>query len=77
MLELELTNTSDASFVLENLSEHTLINDANTLVVPPHSKDTYRLRVSQRSDTIALPVRVRNALTAPDVYAEMEFTVSP
>jgi len=77
VLELVLANTSDASFVLENLSEHTLINDANTIVVPPHSNDTYSLRVSERSDTILLPVRVRNALTAPDVYAEMQFRVSP
>lgn len=77
VLELVLTNTSDASFELENLSEHTLMNGANTLVVPPHSNGTYRLRFSERSDSVSLPVRVRNALTAPDVYAEMEFSVSP
>ncbi len=77
VLELELTNTSDATFVLENLSEHTYINGANTLVIPPHSSDTYRLRVKQRADRLALDVRVRNALTAPDTYAEMTFNLSP
>lgn len=75
VLELVLSNTSDASFVLENMSEYTLISDANTLVVPAHSNDTYRLRVPERTDSLTIPVRVRNALTAPDTYAEMTFQI--
>ena len=77
VLELTLTNRSDAAFLLENLSEYTLTNGANTLTVPPHSSDTYRFRVAARAEQLSLPVRVRNALTAPDVYAEMSFEVSP
>ena len=76
VLELELRNTSDADFVLENLSAYTLVSEANTLIVPAHSSDTYRLRVAERVDRLRLPVRIRNALTAPDTYAEMSFAIS-
>lgn len=77
VLELVLTNTSDATFVLENGSEYSYINGANTLVVPAHSSDTYRLRVERRLPRLSLDVRVTNALTAPDKYAEMTFDLRP
>ena len=76
VLELELRNTSDADYVLETLSAYTLVSDANTLIVPAHSSDTYRLRVSERAERLRIPVRIRNALTAPDTYAEMTFEIS-
>lgn len=77
VLEVVVENPSDAAFELENLSGHTLIESATTLVVPPHSRDTYRFRVAARTPEVALRFRVRNALTAPDVHPEVSYTVRP
>ncbi|HEY5647640.1 MAG TPA: Sb-PDE family phosphodiesterase [Pseudomonadales bacterium] len=77
VLEVVLENPSDAAFELENLSEHTLIESATTLVVPPHSRDTYAFRVAKRQPSVTLSFRVRNALIAPDAHPTLEFTLQP
>ncbi len=77
VLEVVLTNHSDAAFVLENRTKHTLMTAANTIVVPPHSSDTYRFRVTNRAERIELRFKVRNALTAPDNHAKVAFSVMP
>ncbi|MGE0621641.1 MAG: Sb-PDE family phosphodiesterase [Pseudomonadales bacterium] len=77
VLEVLIDNPSDAAFELENLSAHTLIESATTLVVPPHSRDTYRFRVAARTLAVTLTFRVRNALTAPGTHPEVTFTLDP
>ena len=77
VLELVLENRSDADFVLENMSEHTLTAGADSFVVPAHGSRTYRFRVAERAEEVLIDVRVRNAFTAPDTQARMRFRLEP
>lgn len=77
VLEVTISNPSDAWFYLENLSPHTLIEATTTLVIPAHSTDVYRFRVAARADEVALRFRVRNALTTPATHPEITFELTP
>lgn len=77
ILEVVFDNTSDAAMEMENLTDHTLITSARTLVVPPHSRDTYRFRVAARTDDVTLRFQILNAFTAPDANPEMTFKLKP
>lgn len=77
VLEVVFSNRSDAAFELENLTDHSLTTSARTLVVPPHSNDTYRFRVAERADKVTLRFLVRNALTTPDSHPEVVFKLTP
>ncbi len=77
VLEVVFDNPSDAAFELENLSEHTLIGEGTSVVVPPHSRDTYRFRVAERTPEVTLTFSIGNALIAPDAHPEMTFTLAP
>lgn len=74
VLEIELTNVSDATFELENLSDYTLVQSHDIIEVPPHSSETYLLRTDGRPNRGDLQFRVLNALIAPDANPEMQFT---
>jgi hypothetical protein len=75
VLEFSLRNTSDASFELENLSEHTLVTTHDTLVAAPHATTTVEVRVRERSPAVDLRFRVRNALSAPREHPEIGFRI--
>lgn len=77
VLEVVLGNRSDADFVLENLSPHTLTAGADTFVVPAHSTRTHRFRVMGRAEEVVIDVRVRNAFTAPDTQAQLRLRLQP
>lgn len=77
VLEVEFVNGSDADFVLENLTEHTLVRHHRTFVVPAHGRKKVLLRLPERQDTVGLELRVRNALTAPEQQAVMTFEITP
>jgi len=77
VLEVVFDNPSDASFELDNTSDHTVIGGGPTLVVPPHSRDTYRFRVAERVPSVTLSFQVRNALVAPESHPEVTFTLKP
>jgi hypothetical protein len=68
VLEFDISNVSDAAFVLDNLTEHTLTQTAGSVLVPPHSRETVRMRISERVPTVELKFRVRNALTSPETH---------
>jgi hypothetical protein len=74
VLELGLANNSDAAFVLEDLTGHTF-TAGDTVVVPPHSVEQVRVRVAERTPTVDLRFRVRNALSEPDVHPAIGFRI--
>jgi len=73
VLDFVIRNNSDASFELENLTDHTLVRGHPDLVVPPHSAETVRIRVAERSASVELKFKVRNALTTPQTHPEIGF----
>jgi len=79
VLELTLSNRSDAKFQLRSLSNQTFTGDHDLIEVAPHSSIELRLRTPRIAGNIRLEFEVLNALTAPDVHPRMQFTatVSP
>jgi hypothetical protein len=75
VLELAIRNRSDARFELGNESPYTLVGDAR-LDVAPHAVSTFRIRTPERVESVDLPLKVLNALSAPDTHPTLTFRVT-
>jgi hypothetical protein len=75
VLEIIFTNVSDATFQLENLTGHTVVQGHKVLEVPPHSQRSFGLRMKNRVQQEQLKFRVLNALIEPNKHPEMAFDV--
>lgn len=76
VLELTLSNHSDAKFQLRSLSNQTFTSDHDLIEVAPHSSIELRLRTPRVAGDISLEFEVLNALTAPDVHPQIRFTTA-
>lgn len=65
VLDLTITNASDADIQLRNLSPYTFMNDGDDLTVPQHGKLKLSVRTVQRLAQVELEFEVGNALVAP------------
>lgn len=65
VLEIEITNVSDAEFMLENLSDYTLHGNAHVLTIKPHEKNEILVKTLEIKEEVHLPFRVLNVITAP------------
>lgn len=71
LLELSLTNVSDARFLLENESEWTLTGSGDLFELPPHSTIRIELRTGDALTRFELPLSVENALVEPGEEASI------
>ncbi len=71
VLEVRLSNNSDAEFLLENLSSYTFHANGNVVRVSPHQQTHLQVKVLGIKDEIELPFRVLNAVTAPNTNPEI------
>ena len=71
--DVKLTNSSDADYILENLSGYTFHNKAGVFVLKAH--ETMILQVKRVEETAAFDLRFRvlNAFTAPGNHPEITF----
>ena len=65
VLDLTITNASDADIQLRNLSPYTFMHDGDDLTVPQHGKLKLSVRTVQRLAQVELEFEVGNALVAP------------
>ena len=65
VLDLTITNASDADIQLRNLSPYTFMHDGDDLTVPQHGKLKLSVRTAQRLAQVELEFEVGNALVAP------------
>ena len=65
VLDLTITNASDADIQLRNLSPYTFMHDSDDLTVPQHGKLKLSVRTVQRLAQVELEFEVGNALVAP------------
>ena len=65
VLDLTITNTSDADLQLRNLSPYTFMHDGDDLTVPQHGKLKLSVRTGRRLAQVELEFEVGNALVAP------------
>ena len=77
VLQVELTNSSDARFLLDNTTDYTLVSDHDVIEVAPHAETTLLVRTGDQLDRVMLEFEVLNALTAPGRPASIRFEMSP
>ena len=72
---LMIENHSDADFILENLSEYTLHNQASVFIVKSHEVKKIQVKTIDVLSTFQLRFRVLNAFTAPGKHPEISILV--
>jgi len=72
---IELINHSDASYILENISEYTLHTKASVFVLEAHQSLVLQVKTPENPDSFDLKFRVLNATTAPGEHPEINFTM--
>lgn len=65
VLDLSITNNSDADIQLRNLSPYSFMHDGDDLTVPQHGKLKLSVRTGRRLPEVELEFEVGNALVAP------------
>ena len=65
VLDVTITNNSDADIQLRNLSPYTFMHDGDDLTVPQHGKLKLSVRTVQRLSEVELEFEIGNALVAP------------
>lgn len=65
VLDLSITNNSDADIKLRNLSPYSFMHDGDDLTVPQHGKLKLSVRTGRRLPEVELEFEVGNALVAP------------
>lgn len=76
ILGVGITNVSDASFELKNLSGYTFYRHTDFVTVPPHSTIEIAVKTPTKQTGIDLRFEVLNALTAPKQNAIMTLSTS-
>ncbi len=75
ILEVTLENRSDAPFLLLNESPYSFHRDADLVVLEPHSTYVLEVKTVTRVETLELPMRVLNVVTAPGENPVVSFPV--
>jgi hypothetical protein len=75
ILEVSITNVSDAEFHLRNTSKYGFYENTDLITVPQHSSVILRVKTGQKVATLELSFEVMNALTAPKDRANLKMEV--
>lgn len=75
VLDLTITNASDADIQLRNLSPYTFMHDGDDLTVPQHGKLKLSVRTVQRLAQVELEFEVGNALVAPKQHLRLSHSL--
>jgi hypothetical protein len=73
---LSIRNNSDATYILENLSEFTLHNQASVFTLPAHESTTIQVKTLEELDSYQLRFKVLNAITAPGEHPEIVLEIN-
>ncbi len=76
VLALTLENLSDAVFIMENGMEYTLHRHPDVFMVKPHTTTTIEVKTIDKLRTLALKLRVLNAVTAPKTHPVVTWQVT-
>ncbi len=72
---LWIENSSDADYILENLSGFTLHNQASVFTVNTHESTKIEVKTLENLPAFSLRFRVLNAITSPGVHPEISIFV--
>jgi hypothetical protein len=68
-------NHSDADFILENLSDYRLHNQAKVFLVKAHENTSISVKTLEALESFELRFRVLNVFTSPDTHPEIMLKV--
>ena len=74
--EITIENVSDATFLLENLSDYTLHRNTNILTIPAHESVTLQLKTIEQIEQFTIAFKVLNAVTAPKTHPNVSFDIT-
>lgn len=77
VLDVTISNVSDANFRLRNLTKMTFMDHAQDIEIPAHSSLTFSVKPGEAAAAVTLKFAVENALLAPRKPATIEFAVTP
>ena len=72
---VEIENTSDVDFILQNTSDYTLHRNTNVFTVKAHTSITLEVKTLKIKTEFDLKFKVLNAIIAPKKYAEIQFKI--
>lgn len=75
VLTVELINDSDANFILYNKSGFNFHEDADVVILEPHSVTTIQVKTLTRLPSVDLKFTVLNAVIAPDTHPDIVWNV--
>jgi hypothetical protein len=68
-------NHSDADYILENLSDYRLHNQAKIFILKAHESTTIQVKTVETLDSFELRFSVLNAFSSPDTHPEIKLVV--
>ena len=74
MLDISITNTSDAHFELKNLSKMTFMDHADRIVVAPNMTSEFSVKTGKKRESVRLKFEVQNALLKPRKHPKITLT---
>ena len=77
VLRVEIKNTSDADFILENQSSYTFNTNGGVVFLKPHTTLVLEVKTKSTLTSINLPFTVLNAITAPGKNAVLNLMATP
>ncbi len=77
VLEVSVSNNSDARFELRNLSKLTFMDNADRIALEPHATTKFKIKPGKRTSPVALQFAVENALIAPKKHPTLTLTFAP
>jgi hypothetical protein len=75
ILNVSISNISDADFHLRNTSEYGFYEHTDLITIPQHSTEELKVKTGTKVTTLELSFEVLNALTAPGKAATLTLTV--
>ena len=72
ILNVSITNTSDADFHLRNKSRYGFFSNTDLIIIPQHSTQKLQVKTGDKVERIELQFEVMNAFTAPKQTASIE-----
>ena len=74
ILVVTVTNRSDVTFRLRNLSDYAIANESDIIEIPAHRSVELQVKTGTTLTHVELPFDVLNALFAPGVYASISLS---
>jgi hypothetical protein len=75
-LNVELQNSTDAGFVLHNISRYRLHNQTDVFILPAHGSIHLQINVREKLPSVTVPFEVMNAIVAPAVHPVVAFNIA-